>query len=1064
MSHFLTRLILLYFFFISNIHWKKSSTQYTKAEEVIFESKILENEYIVQYRHYYFPAARRKFLIAAFRRSNIANWNIIERQNAALHYPSDFDVIRLDAVDCRRSTHLTPLELHPLIKKITPQRSVQRILNFNTTHERIGRHLLRSVPTQITNMLKADVLWGMGITGAGVKVAVFDTGLANAHPHFRRVKERTNWTNEKSLDDGVSHGTFVAGVIASAKECLGLAPDVELHIYRVFTNSQVSYTSWFLDAFNYAIFKKIKVLNLSIGGPDFLDHPFVDKVLELSANKVVMISAIGNDGPLYGTLNNPGDQSDVIGVGGINFEQKVAKFSSRGMTTWELPWGYGRLKPDIVTFGSQVKGSNVHGGCRSLSGTSVASPVVAGAVALIASGALSKLDLINPSSMKQILIEGAERLPDNNMFEQGHGKLDILKSMQLLLTYEPKITLSPEYLDFTDSYMWPYSSQPIFYGSMSVIANVTILNGIAVTGVIKEEPVWHPHADRHGNILNVAVSYSASLWPWSGWMSVHIAVNKNGHVFKGVAEGHISLEIECLQEQQERTVLTKINFPLKVAVIPKPPRNKRILWDQFHSLKYPPGYIPRDNLKIKSDPLDWRADHLHTNFRDLYTHLRNTGYYIDILRMPYTCFNASEYGTLLIVDPEEEYFDAEIKKIENDVYNEGLSVIVFADWYNTTVMKKIKFFDENTRQWWIPDTGGANIPALNELLKAYGIAFSDFIAEGFFTMGDHSMYIASGTTLAKIPRGTDDIVIGADVHDQGFEILENPNTVDNKKVFKPILGLFQTENELRKQFLVDNAQTPSSYEENNVEQPNIETEISAERNPIINKRILLDLKIGKFSNNNYNKNNDDTLNKPSEKNSKNSKQILQPMSISSTSSSGRIAVFSDSNCLDSIHLEKACFWLLDAILEYTMNSHKSELLQKLNHVSEFYPNSVRIPPLRLHSSNLHLHSKVIDSNNKFHKKETGACENLDWLQPQSVNAAELKLTANRVKQIDLNLLKANADRNVAEILNSHVEAKLNSLPLGPDDERTIKMSLIFIMLLTSLVLIFFLKCFRRKRG
>ena len=70
----------------------------------------------------------------------------------------------------------------------------------------------------------------------------------------------------------------------------------------------MSYTSWFLDAFNYAILKKINVLNLSIGGPDFMDHPFVDKVWELTANKVIMVSAIGNDGPLYGTLNNPADQ------------------------------------------------------------------------------------------------------------------------------------------------------------------------------------------------------------------------------------------------------------------------------------------------------------------------------------------------------------------------------------------------------------------------------------------------------------------------------------------------------------------------------------------------------------------------------------------------------------------------------------------------------------------------------------------------------------------------------------------------------------------------------------
>lgn len=219
-----------------------------------------------------------------------------------------------------------------------------------STGRHANRRLLRAIPRQITYMLKADGLWGMGVTGKGIRVAVFDTGLAKNHPHFKRVKERTNWTNEKSLDDGVSHGTFVAGVVGSSKECLGFAPDAELHIYRVFTNNQVSYTSWFLDAFNYAILRKIHVLNLSIGGPDFLDHPFVDKVLELTANKVIMISAIGNDGPLYGTLNNPGDQSDVIGVGGMNFEETIAKFSSRGMTTWELPNVRCFFSHEITTF------------------------------------------------------------------------------------------------------------------------------------------------------------------------------------------------------------------------------------------------------------------------------------------------------------------------------------------------------------------------------------------------------------------------------------------------------------------------------------------------------------------------------------------------------------------------------------------------------------------------------------------------------------------------------------------------------------------------------------------
>lgn len=79
----------------------------------------------------------------------------------------------------------------------------------------------------------------LNVVGTGVKVAVFDTGLAKTHPHFKKIKERTNWTTEKTLDDGLGHGTFVAGVIASSQECLGFAPDAELHVFRVFTNNQV---------------------------------------------------------------------------------------------------------------------------------------------------------------------------------------------------------------------------------------------------------------------------------------------------------------------------------------------------------------------------------------------------------------------------------------------------------------------------------------------------------------------------------------------------------------------------------------------------------------------------------------------------------------------------------------------------------------------------------------------------------------------------------------------------------------------------------------------------------
>ncbi|CAN0079728.1 unnamed protein product, partial [Heterosigma akashiwo] len=68
----------------------------------------------------------------------------------------------------------------------------------------------KRVEVSPTKILNAEALWDKGFSGKGVKVAVFDTGLAPDHPHFDNVVERINWTNEESIDDGVGHNAFVA--------------------------------------------------------------------------------------------------------------------------------------------------------------------------------------------------------------------------------------------------------------------------------------------------------------------------------------------------------------------------------------------------------------------------------------------------------------------------------------------------------------------------------------------------------------------------------------------------------------------------------------------------------------------------------------------------------------------------------------------------------------------------------------------------------------------------------------------------------------------------------------
>ena len=67
-----------------------------------------------------------------------------------------------------------------------------------------------------------------------------------------------------------------------------------------------------------------------------------------------------------------------------------------------------------------------------------------------------------------------------------------------------------------------------------------------------------------------------------------------------------------------------------------------MLWDQFHSLRYPPAYIPRDSLDVRNDILDWHGDHPHTNYHDLYNAMRSGGYFLEVLGSPLTCFDASQ--------------------------------------------------------------------------------------------------------------------------------------------------------------------------------------------------------------------------------------------------------------------------------------------------------------------------------------------------------------------------------------------------------------------------------------
>ena len=98
----------------------------------------------------------------------------------------------------------------------------------------------------------------------------------------------------------------------------------------------------------------------------------------------------------------------------------------------------------------------------------------------------------------------------------------------------------------------------------------------------------------------------------------------------------------------------------------------------------------RDSLDSNvQQPYEWLGDHLFTNFVQLHQRLTETaGYYVEILTDPFTCFDAENYGALMIIDPEDYFSEEEIAKLQEDIEHRSLSLIVLADWYNEGLLKQ----------------------------------------------------------------------------------------------------------------------------------------------------------------------------------------------------------------------------------------------------------------------------------------------------------------------------------------------------------------------------------------
>ncbi|SEG96776.1 Serine protease, subtilisin family [Nonomuraea solani] len=282
----------------------------------------------------------------------------------------------------------------------------------------------------------APQAWAAGFKGQGVRVAVLDTGVDETHPDLAgRVAETANFTAETSARDGNGHGTHVASTIAgNGGKYTGVAPESSLLIGKVLNNAGGGNVSDAIAGMEWAVAQKARVVSMSFGVccPG-AGNPLDEAVDRLSAQSgALFVVAAGNDSDSR-TIGSPGTAASALTVAAVDRSDQVASFSSKGPTAFDYT-----LKPDISAPGVDIVAARAQGTSMGVpvdathtaaSGTSMATPHVAGAAALLAG---QHPDWTGPR-LKAALTSAAHG-DGGDAYEQGAGRVDVARAVAQRVT------------------------------------------------------------------------------------------------------------------------------------------------------------------------------------------------------------------------------------------------------------------------------------------------------------------------------------------------------------------------------------------------------------------------------------------------------------------------------------------------------------------------------------------------------------------------------------------------------------------------------------------------------
>ena len=230
--------------------------------------------------------------------------------------------------------------------------------------------------------------------GFEVNVAVLDTGVLKSHPDLKnRVKDCKDFTQPRfpikdgSCDDKNGHGTHVSGIIladagSDKLGIYGMAPEAGLYAYKVCGNNGSCWADDIAVALKTAADNGANVINMSFGSNN--DNSLIRDAISYAASKdVLVVAAAGNDGPYPASIDYPAANAAVAAVGAIDVLMAVPDWSSRGINSTTKLLEVEEKDMEFGAPGVNIESAWKNGGYAILSGTSMASPHIAGLAAKV---------------------------------------------------------------------------------------------------------------------------------------------------------------------------------------------------------------------------------------------------------------------------------------------------------------------------------------------------------------------------------------------------------------------------------------------------------------------------------------------------------------------------------------------------------------------------------------------------------------------------------------------------------------------------------------------------------